>query len=823
MLHVLCLSIALAAWFTAACWRVRGLEADREGGGGAIDLWPDLPALQIDAGVSGPLPESVTAVPGSKSGEWIVTFSLASDVEAASCSIAGSFNHWNADAAPMVRTGDGRWRVDVTLPSGAYRYKFCLGGTRWIPDPGNPDREDDGFESHNSLLRLGAVGRAEEIAAGPRDGAIQTSILEHDPAKPLYLHRPSDRVLLVRYRTLAGDVERVDVAFRGGPSLRMEAIHSPAPFQFWQVEVDVRSFDATQPTEYAFAIVDGDAHASDPRTHRLDLHALPVIRIPVWAQEAIWYQIFPERFANGDPANDPSPKRSWTSAWYEPSEFEGTDGQTFWQYYVYQRMYGGDLKGIEQRLDHLVELGVTAIYLNPVFHAPGPHKYNATDFRHIDTGFGAGEDYLATTAGEDVLDPSTWTWTPSDRVFLDFLKTCKGRGFRVVIDAVFNHVGVHHPAFRDVQQHGELSRFADWFIVRSWEPFEYAGWAGFGELPVFAKSPSGFASNAVKEHIFAVTRRWMDPDEDGDPSDGIDGWRLDVPMELPREFWAEWRALVKSINPDAYISGEIWDRADEWLDGAHFDAVMNYRFAEPVLAWVGNRDRKIPVSEFDRRLLEIRLAYPEAIGRALMNLVDSHDTDRVASMLLNPDRPYDRSNQIQQNPDYNTGRPDPAHFQRVRLIALLQATYVGAPMIYYGDEVGMWGADDPTNRQPMIWKDLGPYDDEAVHFDDGQFEHYQRVIELRRRYTALRMGDFRTVLTDDAQDLFVFERSLDGSRVLVALNASEGDASFELPADASTWTRAFGEAAPGEDSGTVTVPPISGRVWHAGVEAAPRG
>ena len=181
-------------------------------------------------------------------------------------------------------------------------------------------------------------------------------------------------------------------------------------------------------------------------------------------------------------------------------------------------------------------------------------------------------------------DPSTWTWTPSDKVFLDFLKTCKSRGLRVIIDAVFNHVGVRHPAFLDVQEKRQASQFVDWFKIKSWEPFEYAGWAGFGELPVFAKTDKGFRSKAVHEHIMAVTRRWMDPDGDGDPSDGIDGWRLDVPMELAPEFWAEWRALVKSINPDAYISGEIWDRADQWLTGAHFDAVMNYRFAEPVIA-----------------------------------------------------------------------------------------------------------------------------------------------------------------------------------------------------------------------------------------------
>ncbi|MEM7518848.1 MAG: alpha-amylase family glycosyl hydrolase, partial [Planctomycetota bacterium] len=142
------------------------------------------------------------------------------------------------------------------------------------------------------------------------------------------------------------------------------------------------------------------------------------------------------------------------------------------------------------------------------------------------------------------------------------LAECKARGIRVVLDGVFNHVGVRHPAFVDVRESGEDSRFADWFEILSFEPFRYAGWAGFGELPVFAKNADGLASAEVEQHVFDVTRRWMDPDGDGDPSDGIDGWRLDVPMEIAMPFWERWRVVVKSANPDAYITGEVWDRAD---------------------------------------------------------------------------------------------------------------------------------------------------------------------------------------------------------------------------------------------------------------------
>ncbi|MFO0783683.1 MAG: alpha-amylase family glycosyl hydrolase [Phycisphaerales bacterium] len=178
-----------------------------------------------------------------------------------------------------------------------------------------------------------------------------------------------------------------------------------------------------------------------------------------------------------------------------------------------------------------------------------------------------------------------------------FLAEAKKQGFHVVIDGVFNHVGTGHPAFQDVKAHGRTSRFADWFDIKTWEPFTYDAWWGFSELPVFKKDPEkGLASKTAREHIFAVTQRWMDPNGDGDPSDGVDGWRLDVPNEVPLPFWWEWRTLVKKINPNAYISGEIWDRAEAYLDGRAFDGVMNYEFAKPAVQWVANQKQKITAS-----------------------------------------------------------------------------------------------------------------------------------------------------------------------------------------------------------------------------------
>ena len=391
----------------------------------------------------------------------------------------------------------------------------------------------------------------------------------------------------------------------------------------------------------------------DKEIFHLDPTGTEVITTPDWAKDAIWYQIMVDRFRNGESSNDRSNTRPWRSEWFSTSPWEGRDGQSFYEWYVFDRLYGGDFQGVTEKLDYLVDLGVNALYLNPIFQAKSGHKYDTTNYLHVDEHFGQGSDYEEVEKKEDLLDPSTWQWTKSDKVFLDFIKLAKSRGFRIIIDGVFNHVGTQHPAFRDVLAYGQSSPYSDWFDVRSWDPFEYEGWAGFGELPVFKKSENGMASDEVKDHVFNVTRRWMDPDGDGDPSDGVDGWRLDVPNEIPLPFWVEWCAHVRSINPDAYITGEIWDRADEWLDGRCFDAVMNYEFAKVVYDWVGARAAKITPTEADQRLVTLQMAYPEEITYVLQNLVGSHDTDRAVSKIHNPDRPFDLGNREQNDPTYD--------------------------------------------------------------------------------------------------------------------------------------------------------------------------
>jgi len=324
-------------------------------------------------------------------------------------------------------------------------------------------------------------------------------------------------------------------------------------------------------------------------------------------------------------------------------------------------------------------LGITAIYLNPIFEAESMHKYDTSDFRHVDDNFGVKGD-LGQLAGE-TDDPTTWKWSKSDLIFLDFVKEARRQGFKVIIDGVFNHVGKAHPFFQDVVKNGKGSKYADWFEISDWgtggEPGTPGGiqWKAWdkanGELPVFKKDPARGLAPGPYAHIMAITKRWLAPD--GDVSRGVDGFRLDVPGDIPHPFWVEWRKLVKSTNPDAYITGEIWQWAQAWLGGDQFDAVMNYQFAMAAQDFFVDVNEAIRPSDFASRLTRVAYAYPFQVALAQQNLFDSHDTDRLASMFVNPDRPYDGRNRLQDNgPDYNPAEPTPQQRRRMLQAVAMQ-------------------------------------------------------------------------------------------------------------------------------------------------------
>jgi glycosidase len=543
---------------------------------------------------------------------------------------------------------------------------------------------------------------------------------------------------------------------------------------------------------------------------------------PSWAADAVWYQIFPERFRNGDPRNDPKPSdtrgawpfesvrgwnvSSWTGDWYGLQPWEKADGKDFY-WNAQTRRYGGDLQGIIDRLDYIQALGVNAIYLNPVFEAPSLHKYDPTFYHHVDNNLGPDpdEDRLA-WATENPADPDTWKWSSADRLLLRLIQECHRRQMRIILDGVFEHVGVTFWAFRDVRLRGPQSRYADWFIIKRFDDpktpadeFEYQGWAGAKEMPELRRDGDTLATGP-REHIRAIVRRWGDPNGDGDPSDGVDGWRLDAADRVPHGFWREFRRWVLGINPQAYLAGEVWWEdwdnvrmwnAAPWLGGDQLDAVMNYRWAAAVRAFFVDRQNAIPASELDARLAALRADYRPETNYALMNLLDSHDTDRLASQIVNPDRPYDHQSSPKDDPTYDVRAPRVEEWRRLRLVAAFQFAYLGAPMVYYGTEAGMWGADDPDCRKPMVWREL-QYANEAGHplgqrrhddpvrFDEDLYRYYQALGRIRASQPALRRGTFETVLADDEHRVYAFVRALDEDRVLAAFNASDKEQTVSL-------------------------------------------
>jgi glycosidase len=550
------------------------------------------------------------------------------------------------------------------------------------------------------------------------------------------------------------------------------------------------------------------------------LHSLTFAQVvvPQWAMDAVWYQIFPERFRNGDTRNDQtfsdlemSPERGWnispwTSDWYKLQPWEEKHSKRFYGN-VFERRYGGDMQGVIDKLDYLSDLGITAIYFNPVFEAISLHKYDASTYHHIDHNFGPNPEGDLQLIKLESDDPATWKWTSADSLFLKLIKESHTRGIKVIIDGVFNHCGTRFWAFQDVVKNQQRSRYATWFDVRQWDDpstplneFKYKGWWDVQTLPEFWEGDSSF-TKPVWNYFFNITKRWMDPNGDGNPSDGIDGWRLDVGNEVSHLFWKGWRKQVKSINPDAYIVGEIWDDASQWLAGDEFDAVMNYPFARAVVRFfIDTDERRLKPSEFDRELATIRKDYPGEISYVLQNLIDSHDTDRLASMIMNPNRKYDDQNGLRNNPNYGVGKPTAGARRLQKLILLFQMSYVGAPMIYYGDEAGMWGADDPDDRKPMVWQDLS-YENERSHplsgktrtddevrFDKELYEYYKKLVRMRNHNEALRRGDFSMVLCDDSKNIYAFKRSFGKNEVIVVLNNSGMKRSLEIPlAGKSLW------------------------------------
>jgi cyclomaltodextrinase / maltogenic alpha-amylase / neopullulanase len=537
--------------------------------------------------------------------------------------------------------------------------------------------------------------------------------------------------------------------------------------------------------------------------------------VPKWAKEAIWYQIFVERFRNGDPLNDPTPAdmaasypgklpanweiTPWGHDWYSHEPWlDSVKAKGFYSK-IQARRYGGDLQGVLDKIDYIQSLGVTAIYFNPLNDAPSLHKYDARNYTHIDRNFGPDpKGDAALMAAEVHDDPSTWKWTSADKLFLQVVKEFHKRGIRVIMDYSWNHTGKDFWALNDVRLNGKKSKFADWYNILQFgdttlkgKELKYEGWGGNNPyMPVFKKDiippddkimpfEGNFHSESLKQHIFNVTKRWLDPDGNGNVSDGVDGFRLDVAGEIPMGFWREYRKVVRSVNPEAYLLGEIWwlDWPDKlvgpqvFLEGDQFDAIMNYAWYRMARGFFGQAVPVLTPTGFVREINRINRNISNDNLMAMMNVPSTHDTPRLSTSLFNKTMDKYQA-KPSDNPDYKINKPDERTRQEQIILLIHQFTFIGAPQIWNGEEVGMWGADDPDCRKPLVWDDLS-YEDERAAFDPAKSRpddvvkpdtalksFYIRLCRMRKANPALVYGDLNFTVADDKNMILAYERTL---------------------------------------------------------------
>jgi neopullulanase len=492
------------------------------------------------------------------------------------------------------------------------------------------------------------------------------------------------------------------------------------------------------------------------------------IDTPAWVRDAVFYQIFPDRFASSDRVEKPGRLEPWDS----PPTVHG--------------FKGGDLLGIEEHLDYLEDLGINALYLTPIFQSAANHRYHTYDYLTVDPLLGG------------------------DAALRQLLDSAHDRGFRVVLDGVFNHTGRGFWPFHHILENGADSPYRGWFhlddaaidagqAIRAYgepgtrsAPFGYRAWWGLPALPKLNTD-----NPEVREYLFRVAEHWL--------LFGIDGWRLDVPTEIDDPaFWQEFRERCRAIRSDAYLVGEIWREAPDWLRGDRFDAVMNYPLAEAILGYAGGARLDLEVVHrhheyaaglrpldgpaFAARVMELMSLYQPAVVAVQLNLLGSHDAPRMRTVLG-------------------------GDVAGVRLATLLQATLPGAPCVYYGDEVGLVGGNDPGPRGAFPW--------DPGRREPGVRESVRALLRLRSSESGLR--DSRLLVAGAAGHGVAFDRGAGSSRFVVAANAGQEPVDLILRFERETSGRDLvpvqvpgfegAGGAPIVDAGaTIRVAPRSGAV-----------
>jgi cyclomaltodextrinase len=539
--------------------------------------------------------------------------------------------------------------------------------------------------------KVGAAANARR-SARVAGGGVHLGAIAHR-SQPPYLQALGGEHFYVLLVAGTGDLVRVRCLYADAPATtgQVSDLHLEATDgirDLWSVLLRM----PTRRLRYQFELVgaDGTRHwlsergfAKAAEKHHAGYFHYPYnqpidrFELPPWIFGATLYEIFPERFWNGDPANDPPQTLAWGR---RPTA---------------RSFFGGDLAGIRQKIDWLRALGVGALWLTPIFEAPTNHKYDPSDYERIDPAFGTNDEFRA------------------------LVRELHAIGVRVLLDGVFNHSGAEFFAFRDVREHGTASRHRSWFFNLKGFPVDLrrVNYETFATR--LRNHPKLNTADPECARYFAgIGERWI---READ----IDGWRLDVANEVDHRFWRQFRQTVKAAKPDAFLLGEIWHDAAQWLEGDELDSVMHYPWRDAVLRYLGG---EIGPREFAASTTRLRHFYHLIANAGLVHLLGSHDTARVRTEL--------------------------GSAAKARQGAALLLTAAGMPLVYYGDEVGMEGGDDPDCRRCMVW------DEEQQ--DRELLRTYRTLIRVRRERPWLAWGDFEDLVVDDERELYAYARRARG-------------------------------------------------------------
>ena len=588
---------------------------------------------------------------------------------------------------------------------------------------------------------------------------METAAFYHRPeSEYCYIYAPGH--VHVRLRTKKGDVAKVGF-IKGDPfilhlnkwyeeELQMEKIASTDLHDYWMIDTD----EYVKRMAYALHIYgeDGsDVIYNDRGVYpylkeslensglyfRLPyFHESDRFKAPEWVKETVWYQIFPERFSNGDKKNDPENVLEWDSR----DVLTRTD------------FYGGDIQGIMDKLDYLQDLGINGLYLTPIFRAPSNHKYDTTDYYEVDPDFG------------------------DKALFRSFVEEAHKRGMRVMLDAVFNHIGAESTQWRDVAEYQEESRYKDWFFIKEHpvpsaeeirnrppetiEHVENLPYETYAYVPMMPKINTH--NPEVQEYLLNIATYWIKEFD-------IDGWRLDVANEVDHAFWRKFNEACLAVKPDLYILGEIWTSSRSWLDGEQFHGVMNYSLVGNIIDYFV--EKQIPTRKMANVLNEQLMQYRNQTQETMFNMLDSHDVPRILTMA---------------NGDIDL----------VKATLTFMFMMHGTPCIYYGTEVGMMGGADPQNRRCMVW------DEEQQ--DRVMYDFTKELIAFRKEFQPLlSYGFLKWDIVLDEEKVVGVKRHIGDEALIGYFNQGQEDFTIEKDPNAKV---VFGRRNTETETGSVLEP-----------------